>query len=123
MILDDLKNFITQNTLADADCIKYDYDSSKGQDTILLALYDSLPCDLARRSSIRISVKFSDLKLARDTCFALHDLLFPEDGFQKSVQINGKTMHAKLNKGPFYSQKDPSRRHIYVLDITLTHKR
>lgn len=123
MILDDLKNFITQNFPANADSIKYDYYSSKGQDVILLTLYDSLPCDMARRSSVRIAIKFSDLKLARDTCFALHDQLFPEDGFQKSITVNNKTMHAKLNKGPFYSQKDQSKRHIYILDITLTHNR
>lgn len=123
MILDDLKNFIIENALADEDSIKFDYDSSKGQDTVLLTLYDSLPCDLARRSSVRITIKFSDLKLARDTCFALHDLIFPLESYQKSVKINGKTMHAKLNKGPFYLQKDPSKRHGYVLDITITHNR
>ena len=123
MILDDLKNFIIQNTQASLDAIKYDYDCTKGQDVILLTLYDSLPCDMARRSSVRISIKFSDLKLARDTCFTLHDLLFPEDGFQKSTTINNKIMHIKLNKGPFYAQKDRSKRHIYILDITLTHNR
>lgn len=123
MILDDLKNFITQNSLADANSIKYDYDSSKGQDIVLLTLYDSLPCDLARRSSIKISMKFSDLNTARNTCFALHDLLFPKDRFQKSMTINNKIMHTKLNKGPYYLQKDTSKRHIYMLDITLIHNR
>lgn len=123
MILDDIKNFIVQNALADEALIKYDYDSSKGDEVIVLNLYDTLPCDLARRSGIKITIKFSDLKLARDTCFALHDLLFPEDSFQKAILINGKTMHVKLNRGPCYLEKDSSKRHGYLLDITVTHNR
>ena len=82
MILDDIKNFIVQNSLADEALIKYDYDSSKGNDVILLNLYNTLPCDLARRSGVKIVMKFADLKLVRDTCFQLHDLLFPADCFQ-----------------------------------------
>ena len=90
---------------------------------ILLHLYDSAPCNLARRSSVRITVKFNDLTEARETCFGIHDLLFPEDLFQKSVKINGKVMHIKLNKGPFYQGKDQSKRHNYILDITVTYNR
>ncbi len=123
MILDDLKNFIVQNSLADEALIKYDYDSSKGDDVIVLNLYDSRPCDLARRSGIKITIKLSDLELCRDTCFALHDLLFPQDSFQKAITINGKTMHATLNSGPYYLEKDSSKRHCYVLDITITYNR
>lgn len=123
MILDDIKNFLVQNNLVQEECIKFDYDSSKGDDTVLLNLYDNAPCDLARRSAVRITLKFSDLKLARDTCFAMHDLLFPEELFQKSILINGKTMHARLNKGPLYQGLDPSKRHNYVLDITVTYNR
>ncbi len=123
MILDDIKIFLVQNSLATDDEVKFDFDSTSGENTILLNLYNSLPCDLARRSSINIKVKNSDLKLSRDTCFVLHDLLFPEDGFQKSVLINGKRMHVLLNKGPLYLEKDTSKRHVYVLDITVTHNR
>lgn len=123
MILDDLKNFIVQNSIADEALIKYDYDSSKGDDVILLNLYNSVPCDLARRSGIKITIKLSDLELARDTCFALHDLLFPVDAFQKAILINGKTMHARLNSGPYYLEKDSSKRHCYVLDIVLVYNR
>lgn len=123
MILDDIKNFIVQNNLAQEDCIKYDYDSSKGDNAILLHLYDNVPCDLARRSSIKLTIKFIDLKLARDSAFAIHDCLFPEEHFQKSILINGKTMHARLNKGPLYQGMDSSKRHNYVLDITLTYNR
>lgn len=123
MILDDLKNFIIQNNLAQNGCIKYDYDSTNGGNTILLNLYDNSPCDLARRSDIRIILKFSDLETARNTCFSLHDLLFPVDSFQKSIKINNKIMHAKLNRGPFYSGLDKSKRHNYIIDITLTYNR
>ncbi len=123
MILDDLKNFIVEKVSADEQTIKYDCDSSKGEDIILLNLYNSLPCDLARRSSVKITVKNKDLELSRNLCFSLHDLLFPEDCFQKSIVINKKIMHAALNKGPFYLEKDSSKRHCYVLDITLTHNR
>lgn len=123
MILDDFKSFIVQNSLADEEVIKFDYDSGKGQNLLLLTLYDNVPCDLAMRSGIRITVKFADLKLSRDTCFALYNLLFPEDNFQKAVVINGKTMHLKLNKGPCFSDKDPSKRHGYVLDFTVTYNR
>lgn len=123
MILDDLKNFIIQNSLAMGKEIKYDYDASKGDEMILLHLYDSTPCNLARRSSVRITVKFNDLTEARETCFELHDLLFPEELFQKAVKINGKTMHVKLNRGPYYQGKDQSKRHNYILDITITYNR
>ncbi len=123
MILDDIKNFLLQNSLVQEDSIKYDYDASKGDETVLLHLYDNAPCDLARRSGVRITIKYSDLKLARDTAFKIHDMLFPEELFQKSVNINGKTMHIKLNKGPFYQGKDQSKRHNYILDITLIYNR
>ena len=113
MILDDIKSFIVQNALADESVIKYDYDSAKGEDLLLLTLCDNIPCDLAMRSRIRITVKFSDLKL----------LLFPEDNFQKAIVVNGKTMHIKLNQGPYFADKDPSKRHGYVLDITVTYNR
>ena len=123
MILDDLKKFIIEKLNVDEESIKYDYDSSKGNDAVILQLYNNAPCDLALRSGIKITIKYRDLKLARDTCFALYNLLFPEDHFQKSIVINGKTMHAKLNNGPYYAQKDQSKRHNYVLDITVTYKR
>ncbi len=123
MILDDIKNFIVQNNIAQEECIKYDYDSSKGSDTVLLQLYDNTPCDLAMRSGINISIKFSDLKLARDTAFILYDKLIPEDNFQKSVAINGKTMHTKLVKGPYYQGLDASKRHNYILNILITYNR
>lgn len=123
MILDDLKAFITQNNLAQENSVKYDYDSANGENIILLNLYDSSPCDLARRSDIRITLKFSDLENARNLCFDLHDLLFPADSFQKSIKINDKIMHVKLNRGPFYQGLDKSKRHNYILDITLTYNR
>lgn len=123
MILDDFKAFIVENSLADEAVIKYDYDSSKGENALLLTLYDSAPCDLAMRSGIRITAKFADLTVSRNTCFALHDLLFPEENFQKAIVINGRIMHLKLNKGPYYSDNDPSKRHGYVLDITVTYNR
>lgn len=123
MILDDIKSFLVQNNLVQEQCIKFDYDAANGDETVLLHLYDNEPCDLARRSSVKITVKFNDLKLARDTVFAIHDLLFPEELFQKSVCINKKIMHIKLNKGPFYQGKDQSKRHNYILDITLTYNR
>ncbi len=124
MILDDIKSFIEEKALISQDIeIKYDYDTAKGGDTLLLTLYDNVPCDLAMRSGIRIAVKLNDLKLSRDTCFALHNAFFPEENFQKAIVINNKTMHAKLNQGPYYLEKDQSKRHIYILDITLTYKR
>lgn len=123
MILDDLKNFIVTNNIAEEDSIKYDYDSSKGEDVCVMTLYDSVPCDLAMRSGIRFSIKFSDLSLSRGKCFDLYNLLFPKDNFQKAIVINGKTMHLKLNKGPYYTGKDQSKRHGYVLDITVTYNR
>lgn len=123
MILDDIKSFIAASGLAQGVPINFDYDSTSGEDTILLKLYNASGTDLGRRSSVETTIKFSDLKLTRDTCFALHDLFFPEDTFQKAITVNGKTMHAKLNKGPAYLQKDSSNRHNYVLDITFTHNR
>ena len=123
MILDDLKNFIVQNNIAEETDIKFDFDSAQGEKAVLLHLYDNTPCDLARRSDIRISIKYNDLEEARNTCFDLHDLLFPEDSFQKSIKINNKIMHSKLNKGPFYQGLDKSKRHNYILDITLTYNR
>ena len=44
-------------------------------------------------------------------------------GIGKSIKINGKTMHLKLNKGPLYSGLDQSKRHNYVLDITVVYER
>ena len=123
MILDDIKNFLVENAQIPEDSIKYDFDSSKGDDIVLLSLYDSVPCDLAMRSGIKITIKYSDLKLSRDMCFLIHSLLFPEDLFQKSVIINGKRMHVKLIKGPFYQGKDQSKRHNYILDFTITYNR
>lgn len=123
MILDDIKNFLLKNNLIDNELIKYDYDSSRGEDVILLQLYNNIPCDLARRSGIKISLKFKDLETVRNKCFLLHDLLFPVDSFQKSIKINEKTMHVKLNRGPFYQGKDASKRHNYILDITITYNR
>ena len=123
MILDDFKNFIVQNEIATEKIIKYDFDSSSGDDVLLLTLYDTVPCDLALRSSISFVFKFNDLRQVREDCFILYTLLFPQDSFQKAIKINGKTMHLKLNKGPLYSGIDQSKRHIYVLDITVTYER
>ena len=56
MILDDIKNFIEQKALVSQNIeIKYDYDTAKGGDTLLLTLYDNVPCDLAMRSGINRS--------------------------------------------------------------------
>ena len=123
MILDDLKNFIVQNEIAPEEMIKYDYDSSIGDDVLLLTLYDTVPCDLALRSSVKVVFKFKDLRHVREDCFILYSLFFPEDCFQKAITINGKTMHLKLNQGPLYSGLDQSKRHNYLLDITVTYER
>ena len=123
MILDDFRNFIVQNEIATEEIIKYDYDSSKGEDVLLLTLYDTVPCDLALRSSVSIVFKFNDLRQVREDCFVLYSLLFPQDYFQKAIKINGKIMHLKLNKGPLYSGLDQSKRHNYMLDITVTYER
>lgn len=123
MILDDLKQLIIDNNLVQEELIKYDYDSAEGNDVILLYLYDNIPCDLARRSKIKILIKLKDLEKARTKCFKLHDILFPNDNFQKSIMINKKTMHAKLNQGPVYDGLDKSERHNYSLDISLTYNR
>ena len=123
MILDDIKNFILKHNLINNELIKYDYDSARGEDAVVIQLYNNTPCDLARRSEIKISFKLKDLETARNKCFELHDLLFPADSFQKSIKINEKIMHAKLNRGPLYQGKDASKRHNYILDITLTYNR
>jgi hypothetical protein len=123
MILDDFKNLLVQNNLATGEEVKYDFDSTAGENIVLIHLYNHLPCDLAMRSSLKITVKNTDLNLSRDLCFAIYNLLFPEDGFQKAVLINTKIMHTKLNKGPLYLEKDSSKRHNYVLDITVTYNR
>lgn len=123
MILDDIKNFLVENDIIQNNKVKYDFDSSNGDEILLLQLYDNRPCDNARRSGIKLIHKFFDLEHARQTAFVVHDLFFPEDGFQKSLNVNGKIMHAKLNNGPCYQGKDASKRHNYILDITLTYNR
>lgn len=123
MILDDLKEFIIKNNISSQEQIKYDYDSSNGENTTLLWLYNSVASDLANKSSINITFKNKDLETARNSCFSLYNLLFPIDCFQKAIKINGKTMHSKLNRGPLYQQKDSSDRHQYLLDITISHNR
>ena len=123
MILDDLKIFLVENNIVESEYIKFDYDSSNGNENILINIQNNIPCDLAMRSHLRISVKFKDLEFARSTAFSIYNLLFPTDNFQKAIKINNKIMHGKLNKGPYYSGKDKSQRHIYLLDITLTYNR
>ena len=123
MILDDLKQHIIDNNLLQEELIKYDYDSGEGKDVILLHLYDNVPCDLARRSNIKVVIKSNNLEKARNKCFNLHDILFPNDNFQKSITINKKIMHAKLIQGPLYNGIDKSKRHNYLLDISLTYNR
>lgn len=123
MILDDIKSFITQNGIINTDCIKYDYDCLHGEDVCILNLYDNSPSDLALCSGIKLIAKFKDLNTARQTSFALYNLFFPKDNFQKAITINGKIMHAKLNKGPCFLEKDQSKRYIYLLDITVIHNR
>lgn len=123
MILDDLKSLIVNNNIAKEEKIKFDFDSNTGEDVIILKLYNHNPCDLARKASINIAVKYNSLEDARNTCFAIHDILFPEDNFQKALPINGKLVHIILNSGPSYQEKDLSQRHAYQLDVTVIYNR
>lgn len=123
MILDDINVFIIKNLAISQESIKFDFDSSEGQDVVLLTLYDTVPCDLSMRSNIKITFKFAQLQVARNLCFALYNLLFPQESFQKAIVINGKTMHVKLNQGPFYEGNDVSHRHEYILDISVIYNR
>ena len=84
MILDDLKAFIIENDAFDGDFIKYDYDSSSDSNVLVLAVKDSLPCDLARRNDIQVIVKNSDMAQAREDCLDVFDLFCPEDLYQKA---------------------------------------
>ena len=52
MILDDFKAFIIENDAFDEDFIKFDFDSTLDSKALVLAVKDSLPCDLARRNEI-----------------------------------------------------------------------
>lgn len=121
MILDDLKAFIAKKGIVEEDAIKFDYDSSNGDSVIVLWNNGSLPCDLARRSTIQITVKNPDLEASRLVCEALFKEFCPNERFQKSALINEKVMHLKALKEPYYLEKDASSRHCYVFNLLVTY--
>lgn len=117
MILDDLKAFISGAGIVDEDAIKYDYDSTNGENVVVLWLNGSEPCDLARYSTVQVTVKNSDLDVSRLVCEEIFRLLYPDEIFQKSMRINEKIMHIRALKTPYYLEKDTSGRHCYVFNI------
>lgn len=121
MILDDLKAFITDRGIVDSDSIKFDFDSSDGKNVTVLQNSGSQPCDLARRSLIQIIEKNSDLEASRLVCEEIFKAFCPREQFQKVTVINGKVMHIKVIKEPYYLEKDASGRHCYVFNILVTY--
>jgi hypothetical protein len=121
LILDDLKSFITEKNIADAESIKFDYDGSIGENCIVLWKNGSQPCDLAHRPTIQVTVKNTDLSVSRLVSEEIFKALYPDEQYQKSIQINGKTMHVQVIKEPFYLEKDESGRHCYVFNVAIIH--
>lgn len=121
MILEDLKAFIVGKGIVEEDSVKFDYDSSEGKNVTVLWNNGSLPCDLARRSTIQVMVKNTDLDVSRLVCEEIFKAFCPEEQFQKAANINGKIMHIKSVKEPYYLEKDTSGRHCYVSNIAVTY--
>ena len=121
MILDDLKAFIIEKDAFDADFIKYDYDNSLDSKVLVLAVKDSLPSDLARRNDIQVIVKNSDMAQAREDCLDVFDLFCPKELYQKASVINGKIMHVKALKEPFFMEKETGGRYCYGFNILVTY--
>lgn len=122
MILDDLKAFICDAGIVDESAVKYDYDSTSGENVVVLWLNGSEPCDLARYSTVQVTVKNLDLDVSRLVCEEIFKLIYPDEIFQKAVKINDKIMHVRALKSPYYLQKDTSGRHCYVFNIALIYE-
>nr|DAY50761.1 MAG TPA: hypothetical protein [Caudoviricetes sp.] len=121
MILDDFKAFIIENDAFDEDFIKFDFDSTLDSKALVLAVKDSLPCDLARRNDIQVIVKNSDMMQAREDCLDVFDLFCPKDLYQKASFINGKVMHIKALKEPYFMEKETGGRYCYGFNILVTY--
>lgn len=121
MILDDLKAFIVENDAFDAELIKFDYDSSMDSKVLVLSVKDSIPSDLARRNDIQVIVKNSDMAQSREDCLDIFELFCPEDLYQKASFINGKIMHIKALKEPFFIEKETGGRYCYGFNILVTY--
>lgn len=121
MVLDDLKAFILEKGIVPDESIKFDFDGGLGENVIVFWNNGSVPCDLARRSTIQVTVKNSDLDASRLICEEIYKAFYPEELYQKSMSINGKTMHINSLKDPYFLEKDSSGRHCYVFNIVVTH--
>ena len=121
MILEDLKSFIVEKGIVDEGSIKFDYDGAGGENCVVIWKNGSQPCDVARRPTIQITVKNTDLAASRLICEEIFKALYPDDQYQKAMEINEKIMHVVIIKEPFYLEKDASDRHCYVFNAAIVH--
>ena len=121
-ILDDLIAYLQEQDISITDFYKNFAEPVEG-DCVILWQYDGIQTDNGLRPQVQVMVKSTEMSLAETVIFELYNALSPKDNFQKTMDINGKTMLVKPKQSPFYLDKDEKRRHVYVFNVDIITKR
>ena len=118
MILEDLKNYMSQ-TVEDT-AVYLNYDSSiKREDAVLLWLNASSVSDVGEKAAVRVVVKCGLMQDAMTLSEKLYNLFYPPKQYQKLMDINGSKMYIAAGGLPVYTNCDESGRHCFSFDLNI----
>lgn len=116
-ILEDLKAFINMED------IYFNYNEPVNGNYICLWQYDGIHSSAGSRPQVQIKVKNSKMPVAESVINEIYAMLSPKGNYQKTIQINGKTMLVTPKQSPFYLEKDVKNRHVYIFNVDIITKR
>jgi hypothetical protein len=123
-ILNDLKNFLVSNNVAQGDDIAFNFDDFLWENSkIILQCKGGEFSDIARKTTVAVIVKNKSAKSAELLINSAFDCFYPPNQYSKPININGKLMLIKPLQSPFYKEKEKNGRHVFAFDLKIIHKR
>lgn len=121
-ILEDLKAYLTYTGASFGD-IYFNHTEPVKENCVCLWQYDGIYVAQGLRPQVQVMVKNYSMQQAENQIYEIYDRIKGNRTYQKTVEVNGKTMLITPKQSPFYLNKDESGRHIYVFNIDIITKR
>lgn len=123
-VLNDLKTFLIEKNLADAENIAFNFDDSLNiSDKIILQCKGGEFSDIADKTTVSVIAKNSLMQNAENIIDNIFNAFYPPKQYEKPISVNGKLMMIKPLQAPLYKEKEKNGRHVFSFDLKIIHKR
>ncbi|MBQ2643976.1 hypothetical protein IJG14_00205 [bacterium] len=122
-LLQNIKLFLVQYNIIDADNIFFNFDETYNDlniNKLILLSKGGESSDIAYKSVVSVIAKNSAMSQAETLISNAFQVLCSNNGF-KPFFFNGHLMMIKSLHPPVYKEKEKNGRHVFTFDILITH--